>query len=108
MTGVGLFGVGLLLSSSGALRSFTAATFFSLAPLQMSDRRALRPLPTSWVGWRAEALTYRGGFRINANVSDDTGSKRGCSCYLAEGGGWWRAPWWGRRDGHAAALTTHT
>lgn len=45
--GVWLFGVGVLLSSSGALRSFTTAAFFSLVPLQMSDSRALRPLLSS-------------------------------------------------------------
>lgn len=35
------------LSRIGALRSFTTATFFKRAPLQMSDSRALRPLLSS-------------------------------------------------------------
>lgn len=35
--------LGLLLSSSGALRSLTSATFFRRVPLQMSDSRAPRP-----------------------------------------------------------------
>lgn len=41
------------LSRTGALRSLTTPTFFSLAPLQMSDRRA--PLP-----FASELLSFGG------------------------------------------------
>lgn len=64
--------LGLLLSSSGALRSFTTATFFSLVPLQMSDSRAPRPLLGS-------PLPSRGGL-LACREEGDTESISSYSC----------------------------
>lgn len=57
--GMGLFAVGLLLCSTGALRSFTTSTLLSLGPLQMSDSKALRALLTSCFGGLGDELTWR-------------------------------------------------
>lgn len=68
--GVWLFGVGLLLSRIGALRSFTTATFFKRAPLQMSDSRALRPLLSSLFSCGGLVLALGGTLSISNMFSN--------------------------------------
>ena len=66
--GAGVWGFGLLLSSCGALRSSTTATFLSRVPVQMSESRAPRPLASSRFSFGGVVLACRGGLRVMIKV----------------------------------------
>lgn len=95
------------LSSTGALRSLTTPTFFSLAPLQMSDSSAPLPLDSEACSLGGVVLACKGDTRSELTQLGHSGSDRDDgkgqrNTYQAEGGGRRRprGRGWRGRNGH--------